>query len=241
MSLLHKRSVWLPTFWGWILLLAIGVAAGVLMVRNLYPALAPNVPVGARILVVEGWLAPEELDQAIEAFRKGNYQRIVTTGGPILGWPELSIHTTYADVAADYLSRHGIPRMLIIAVPTPKSAQDRTFLSAVMLRDSASRLKLNLDAFDLFSSGPHARRSRLLYQMAFGPEVRIGVLAAKPAEYDPDVWWRTSSGMESMILQSLGVVWVKCFFWPGPRGSVEERWARSASPRNTDTRRSSEE
>ena len=224
-SLFRQYRVWLPTIWGWILLLSFALVSGALALRNLYPVLAPNAPVGARILVVEGWLAPEELDQAVEAFNKGKYQRVVTTGGPILGWPELSLRTTYADVAANYLSRHGIQRKIIVAVPTPTSAQDRTFLSAVVLRDSASRLGMNLDAIDLFSSGPHARRSRLLFQMAFGPEVRVGVLAAKPTEYDPDAWWRASSGMESMVLQSIGMIWVKCFFWPAPRGSQHELWA----------------
>jgi hypothetical protein len=78
---------------------------------------------------------------------------------------------------------------------------------------------------DVFSAGPHARRSRLLYQMALGPGVQVGVLAARPAGFDPDVWWRTSTGVEQMVFQGLGFVWVKCCFWPGPLGSNTELWA----------------
>jgi hypothetical protein len=52
----------------------------------------------------------------------------------------------------------------------------------------------------------------------------VGVLAARPEGYDPGSWWQTSAGTESVILQSLGLIWVKCFFWPGPPGSKEERW-----------------
>lgn len=218
-ALFRQRMVLLPTFFGCVLLTVIGLVTCVIVLSNIYAFLAQNDPIGARILVVEGWLAPEELDQAIQAFKQGGYARVVTTGGPIMGWPELSTHTSYAGLAADYFAQHGIPRDMILVVPTPKSAQERTFLSAVVLHDSAQQLGINLDAIDLFSSGAHARRSRLLFQMAFGPDARVGVLAAQPTEYDPDAWWRTSSGTESVILQSIGLAWVKCFFWPGLRGS----------------------
>jgi uncharacterized SAM-binding protein YcdF (DUF218 family) len=220
----RPRQIWMPTFFGWIFLLAIALVIALFVVRNIYAFLAQNEPVGARILVIEGWLAPEELDQAVQAFKKGGYERVVTTGGPISGWPELSLHSNYARVAADYLAQHGVPRDVIISVPTPASAQERTFLSAVVLRDSAQQLGITLDAIDLFSSGAHSRRSRLLFQMAFGQEVRIGVLAGRPDDYDPEAWWRSSSGVESMVFQSIGLLWVKCCFWPGPPGSQQELW-----------------
>ena len=223
-ALFRQRHIWLPTIWGWVLLLVFFSVLCILMARTLYSFLAPNAPVGARVLVVEGWLAPEELDQAVETFKTGGYQRIVTTGGPIMGWPELLVHSNYAQLAADYLAQHGVPRDAILVVPTPASAQQRTFLSAVVLRESAQQLGITLDAIDIFSSGAHARRSRLLFQMAFGAKVRVGVLAARPKVYDPDAWWRKSVGVESIIFQSIGLIWVKCCFWPGPPGSRQELW-----------------
>lgn len=224
-TLFRQRQVWMPTILGWCFLLLLCVVSSILLANNLYSFLAPNEPVGARILVVEGWLAPEELDQAEQVFKKGKYARIVTTGGPISGWPEFYLDTDYAKMSADYLAHHDVQRDLITIVSTPKSAQERTFLSAVMLRDSAQRLGITLDAIDIFSSGPHARRSRLLYQMALGQKVRVGILAARPSGFDPDTWWRTSMGVEEMVFQSLGFVWVKCCFWPGPPGSRNELWA----------------
>jgi DUF218 domain len=220
----RQRQIRLPTVWGWLVLLALGFALCVLGVRNIYAFLAPNDPVGARILVVEGWLAPKELDQAVQTFRMGNYARVVTTGGPTSGWPETK-YGNYAIMAAGYLAQHGVPRDKILVVPAPPSAQERTFLSAVMLRNSAKQLGIKLDAIDLFSSGVHARRSRLLFQMALGPKIYVGVLAARPADYDPEAWWRTSAGVESIVFQSIGLIWVKCCFWPGPPGSHQELWA----------------
>lgn len=196
-----------------------------LVIRNIYSLLSPIDPVGARILVVEGWLAPDELDQAVHIFKKGGYQRVVTTGGPIVGWSELFAHSNYAQIAADYLAQHGLPSDRIVIVPTPASAQERTFLSAVVLRESAQKLGITLDMIDLISSGAHARRSRLLFQMAFGPKARVGVLAARPEDYNPEAWWQSSSGVEAIVFQSIGLIWVKCCFWPGPPGSQQELWA----------------
>jgi len=220
----RTRQIWMPTIFGWFFLLIIGLVIGLLVVRNIYPFLAQNEPVGARVLVIEGWLAPEELDQAVQTFKKGGYERVVTTGGPIVGWPELSMHSNYAKMAADYLAQQGIPRNAILIVPTPASAQERTFLSAVVLRDSAHQLGITLDAIDLFSSGAHSRRSRLLFQMALGQKVQVGVLAGRPDNYDPEAWWRSSSGVESIVFQSIALLWVKCCFWPGPPGSQQELW-----------------
>jgi uncharacterized SAM-binding protein YcdF (DUF218 family) len=222
-ALCRKSQIWLPTIWGWLLLLIFILALCVFGVRNIYTFLAQNDPVGARILVVEGWLAPKELDQAVQTFKVGGYTRVVTTGGPT-DWPETK-YSNYAAMAADYLAQHGVPRDVILVVPAPPSAQERTFLSAVMLRESAQRLGIKLEAIDLFSSGAHARRSRLLFRMALGTKVIVGVLAAKPESYDPEAWWLTSKGVESIVFQAIGLVWVKCFFWPGPPGSQQELWA----------------
>ena len=224
-TLFRQRHVWMPTISGWLLLLFIGVVTGILLANNLYTFLAPNQPVGARVLVVEGWLSPGELDQAVLAFNKGKYERIVTTGGPVAGWPGMNMDTNYASLAADYLAHHGVQGDLISAVPAPASAQERTFLSAVMFRKSAQRLGIKLDTVDIYSAGPHARRSRLLFQMALGKKVQVGVLTARPDNFDPKAWWRTSTGVEQMFFQSFGFVWVKCCFWPGSPGSKEELWA----------------
>lgn len=220
----RQRQVWVPTVYGWLLLLFGSLATGLLLANTLYPFLAPQEPVGARVLVIEGWLAPEELDQAITAFKQGKYERIVTTGGPVSGWPGISQDTSYAKLAADYLEQHGVSPDLVAAVPAPRSAQERTFLSAVMFRESVQKFGITLDAVDIFSAGAHARRTRLLFQMALGPKVRVGVLAARPGSFDPDAWWRSSTGVEQLLFQSFGYVWVKCCFWPGPPGSQKELW-----------------
>jgi hypothetical protein len=158
-ALLRRREIWLPTIWGWLALLLIGAAMIVHVARNLHAFFAPNEPVGARVLVVEGWLDLEGLDQAVAAFHSGGYERVVTTGGPIERRPELPGPATFAELSADYLKKHGLADALVTAVPAPASAENHTFLSAVIVREWAKRSRLTFDALDVFSSGPPARRS----------------------------------------------------------------------------------
>jgi hypothetical protein len=218
-ALVRRRVIWLPTIGGWLVLLLVGIAALIFAARNLHSFLAPTEPVGSRFFVVEGWLSPEGLDQAVAAYRTGGYQRIVTTGGPIDHWPGQRGHATYAERAADYLKQHGLADVSVTVVPAPASAQDRTYLSAVAVREWARQSALAFDSADVFSSGTHARRSRLLYRRAFGPGVKVGIIAARSSEYDAKAWWRTSIGAKDVLDQAIGLLWVKCCFWPPPPGS----------------------
>ncbi len=222
--LFRRREVVLPTAWGGLLLLLAITVVAVFAGRNLHAFLAVSQPVGAKLLVVEGWMGPKGLDQAVAAFRAGGYEGVVTTGGPIDDWPKRPL-ATYAELAADYLKQHGLADVPVTAVPSPASAQDRTFLNAVMVREWAGKSAVPLAMLDVYSSGTHARRSQLLYRMAFGPEVRIGVHAARYFEYDERAWWRTGTGARDVLEQAVQWFWVRCFFWPGPPGSPQEKWS----------------
>jgi hypothetical protein len=180
---------------------------------------------GARTLVVEGWLDESELSQAVATFRRGRYERVVTSGGPIDSWQEGIVWPTFAERAANYLRQHGLADVAVAAVPAPASAQDRTFLSAVVVREWLRREQPGLASFDLFSAGVHARRSALAYRMAFGPEVEVGVLAATQRRFDLDRWWSSSDGAKTVLGELLSLAWTKCCFWPAAAGSHEERWA----------------
>lgn len=225
--LLRRREVWLPTLWGWLWLLAIVAALLAALVFGIGGYLSRVDPArgrdgqGARTLVVEGWLDEDDLAQAVAAVRRARYERVLTTGGPIESWNDARVWKTYAERAAGFLRAQGVAAT---AVPAPASAQDRTFLSAVKVREWAGRGGVTIDALDLYSAGAHARRSRALYRMAFGPGVEIGVLAAAPHGYDPRHWWTTSAGAKTVVIEGLSLIWTTCCFWPPPPDTHEERW-----------------
>jgi hypothetical protein len=177
-SLVRRRQVSLPTIAGWLLLAGIAVTLSVFAGLCIHPYLAANAPVpGTRLLVVEGWLEPKELDQAIAVFKNGRYKQLVTTGGPIERWPELFPARNYADLAAAYIRKQGLEDAAVTAVPAPASAQDRTFLSAVKLRNWMKQQGPGFDSLDIFSGATHARRSRMVFRMALGPNVAVGIIS----------------------------------------------------------------
>jgi len=225
LKLFRRRQLWVPTLWTWLALCALAAAAVFAAVRHVYAFLAPSAPVGARVLVVEGWMADAELDQAPAVIRGGRYERIVTTGGPIERDCERVSAPSYAERARDRLVQSGIAADVVTAAPAPASAQERTFLNAVMVREWAERTGAKLDSVDVFSSGVHSRRTWLVYGLALGPRTRVGILAATPSGYDPAAWWRTSSGAEEVLGQGIAWLWTELLFRPGPRGSPQEKWA----------------
>jgi hypothetical protein len=226
LSFVKRRQVWLPTFAGWLLLIALVGAACVLAGSMVHPFLAPNdAAPGARLLVVEGWLDKDALDQAVVVFREGQYQSIVTTGGPIERVSESTEGSSYANLAASYLTRHGLENVDIMVVPVPASAQDRTFLSAVELRNRVKMNGLMIDSLDVLSAGAHGRRTQMLYRLAFGPNVVIGILSARVKGYDERRWWRTSAGFKSVLSEMIAFAWTACCFYPPAPDSHEELWA----------------
>ena len=233
----RRRQIWLPTWQGALLLVVVVAAASLIAFRHLASYLATNDPVaahdgrGAKTLIVEGWLDEDGLDAAIAVIATGRYQRVIASGGPIVdGWREGRSWPTYAERAADYLRRHGVTSIPVVAVAAPEALQDRTFRSAVVVRDWLRRQDDKLDAVDLFSSSVHARRSRLVFRMAFGPEVEVGILAAAPRRYALERWWTTSEGVKAVLGEAISLAWTACCFAPPTPGSGEGRSPMPRSP-----------
>ena len=219
-AMFRRRQIWVPTWWGALLIVVAVTAASLVALRHLPGYLAAEEPAagrdgqGARTLIVEGWLDEDSLDAAIAVIARGRYQRVVVSGGPIDSWREGQSWSTYAERAADYLRRHGATAIPVAAVAAPETAQDRTFASAVVVRDLLRGQDGNIDAVDLFSGGVHARRSRLVYRLAFGREVEVGIIAAAPRRYTLDHWWTTSEGAKAVLDEAIALAWTACCFAP---------------------------
>jgi|SRR5688572_20980853 len=227
-ALAKRRQVLLPTAMGWLLIAGLLSAGLARAWRGVFPFLAVQEPADASILVVEGWMDREGLDQAFELARQGDYARVVTTGGPIESWPERIGCASYAELAADYLLQLGLPPAQVSSFPAPASAQERTFLSAIEVRDRLRAEGADVRALDIFSWGCHARRTRLLYRLAFGPGVEIGIRSAASSRFGTSDWWRSSAGAKSVLQESIALLWTELFFWPPEPGSHAERWAVEA-------------
>ena len=74
-------------------------------------------------------------------------------------------------------------------------------------------------SLDVITLGPHARRSRLLFEKALGPGVRVGVLAVPDPRFDLAHWWRSSEGVRSVLGETIAYVYARLFFDPRDLGS----------------------
>ncbi len=228
-ALFRRREVWWPTPLGLLSIAVLLAAALFALGVSIQGLLAPQAPArgpdgaGARTLVVEGWLGAEELDHAIVVARRGRYERIVTSGGPIEPWIDAGGWGHFALRAAAYLREHGPAGVPVIAAPAPETAQERTYVSAVAVREWARQSQLRLGSIDVLTAGVHARRSWLAYRMAFGDAVEVGIVSVPRSGFDGQPWWRSSSAAKVTLGEAFGLVWVKCCFWPDAPPNASSR------------------
>jgi hypothetical protein len=182
--------------------------------RFLCSFLSVSRPVSGQFLVVEGWLPPSAVWQAAQLIKGGHYQKVFTSGGPAGDEWGTSPTDTYAELAARRLVKLGVSSELVQAAPSRIDHKDRTYFSAVALKAWIREHKLPLISLDIVTEGPHARRSRLLYQKAFGDEVDIGVIAIEDPKYDPPHWWRSSEGVKEVMSEAIAYVYARTLFHP---------------------------
>lgn len=209
---IERRLGWHLTFFGWIVALFVFTGVVAFSIKYVQPFLALDQPVHSDVLVVEGWVPDYALQQAITRFRRDGYRRMVTTGGPIARGAYLSVYKNYANLAKTILIRMGMPADAVSAVPAPASIRNRTYSSAIALKHWLMARGTVTRSLDVLTLGTHARRSRLLFQEAFGPTVEVGVVSIVNASYDPKVWWRSSAGVRTVIGELIAYIYARFVF-----------------------------
>jgi hypothetical protein len=210
----RRRQMWLPTWRGALLIVAIMALIGIAGVLSIHPFLSPNHPIPGGILVVEGWGPDYAMQIGANEFRRARYDRLYVTGGPLEHGGPLSEYKSFAELGAATLEKLGINTNEVRAVPAPLVQQDRTYNSAIALRKYLDAHSVAHPSLNLISVGPHARRSRLLYVKAFGAGTRVGIVAITPRDYDPKHWWRSSAGVRTVLSEAFAYIYVRFFFRP---------------------------
>jgi hypothetical protein len=171
-------------------------------------------PLPGGILVVEGWSSDYTIKEAIPEFRRRPYEGVFVTGGPLDRGSPLLQYKTYAELAAATLARMGMPQEVIRAVPAPDVIRDRTFASAVALKQWLREHGIAAKQINILGSGAHSRRTRLVYERAFGNEAAIGVVATPEMNFNPDRWWTSSEGFRTVIDEMIGYTYARLLFSP---------------------------
>jgi uncharacterized SAM-binding protein YcdF (DUF218 family) len=114
------------------------------------------------------------------------------------------------------LKKAGIPSELVQMVPSHVIGRDRTYSSAIALRDWLREHEMQVRSLNIVTEGAHARRTRLLFEKALGPDIRVGVISIPSPDYDVTHWWYYSEGAEEIVQESIGYIYAK-FFSPRNR------------------------
>jgi uncharacterized SAM-binding protein YcdF (DUF218 family) len=214
-GIFKRKERWGLTWRGWLLGVAIAATAVCLLVLNVYSFLSVTHRVDANILVVEGWVLPFVITAGVEEFNTGSYDRIFTTGGPVTGIGGfVNDFQTDASVGASRLRAAGVPNGAVQMVPSRVNDRDRTYSSAVALRRWVEEHNDKIRGINIVTETTHARRTRALFQKAFGKKMAIGVIAVRNPDYDPDHWWRTSQGVRDVMGEAVAYVYALCLFHP---------------------------
>jgi hypothetical protein len=208
---LAYRPRWGLTSRGWLFLALAFALLGSFFLITIHPFLSLTARTDATILVVEGWISPGAIAAAAQEFRAGGYERLYVTGVPMDG-PKAE-YENYAEQGFRRLEKHGLTASNMVAVVSGKVQRDRTYTSALALRDYLRANSPGVPAINIFTSSAHARRSHLLFTKAFRNEVRIGIIASPPIEYQANRWWTSSSGVKEIISETAAYLYARLFFW----------------------------
>ena len=214
LKVINKRERYGFTWLGWIVFLSAIIISLTICLRLLHPFLATNAPVNGDIMVVEGWLPDYALEKVIVDFQDGYYKSLVITGGPLSKGSYFAEYSTYAELTAATLIKIGFDDNKLFVIPTPAVNRDRTYASAIALKKWLDNSGIVIEALDIYSFGPHSRRSWLLFQYVFTPDIAIGIVAIEDRSYNAKKWWKTSSGVRIVLSETIAYIYAKFFFIP---------------------------
>lgn len=157
----------------------------------------------ADILVLEGWIGRQGIRAAVDEFERGGYRFIVASGGLTSGRWEDQLES-YASMAAQEVMRLGIPEERIVVARSANTENHRTFESAVAVWRTLQERGIKAMALNVFTLGPHARRSALVFSKVSSPGVKVGVIGWVPAEYKDEPWWQSSDRSRELLDETVG-------------------------------------
>jgi uncharacterized SAM-binding protein YcdF (DUF218 family) len=231
-GLLDRKERWSLSWRGRLILASALFLVGALCVKGVYPFLATTHRVNADILVVEGWINEHAIREAVKEFQSNHYQRVFTTGGPVMGTGGyINDFYTSASVGADLLKKWGLPDERLQMVPSRVMDRDRTYGSAVALRNWFRDHNMAASSIDVVTEDVHARRTRLLFQKALGDKLTVGVIAIPNPDYDAKHWWSYSEGVKHIVNEATAYIYARFLFYPAEAPPVQKAAASDSDTR----------
>ena len=158
---------------------------GFLLFNHLHDYLCYKKRVDCNTLVIEGWLFDYMLDHAAREIKHNHYNRIL-----ILclneGMPVENFHKDFNETEAYRISKRltdqGIDPKLIRTISGRNLGSHHTFTRALTLKKWIEVQPMSIKAFNVYTGGPHARKTYTAFTRVFGYSYKIGVISS-PIEH----------------------------------------------------------
>jgi uncharacterized SAM-binding protein YcdF (DUF218 family) len=206
LRLAERRTVWCPSRSGWFCIWALLAIPVVWWWSYGESFLSVTRRLPADVLVVEGWIGRDGIGAARSEFEEHGYRYIAATGGLTSGFWEDGL-SNYAEMAAGELRRLGVATDKIVLAPTMETESHRTFQSAVAVQRALEARGIRPKNLNVFTLGPHAMRSVLVFAKVLTPKTNVGVVAWLPSKYKTEPWWRSSERSRELIEETVGYLY----------------------------------
>jgi uncharacterized SAM-binding protein YcdF (DUF218 family) len=230
-GLFDRKERWALSWRGRLIVVFALLLVGALVLKGVYPFLAVTHRVNANILVVEGWIPEYAIRAAVRELQSNHYQRVFTTGGPVVGTGGyINDFYTSASVGADLLKKWGVPDERLQMVPSRVMDRDRTYAAALALRTWLREHNTPVSGINVVTEDLHARRTRLLFQKALGQNVQVGVIAVANVDYPVNQWWHYSQGLKDVVSEFAAYLYARLLFFPSEPAPPKESGSALVGP-----------
>ena len=115
-------------------------------------------------------------------------------------------------LAAKQLQSLGVQYSDIVTLPVPEVSNHQTYASALTVKKWLKKLEVAPKGINVFTIGPHARKSLVLFTRALGASCPIGVIAGTEDSYDPERLWLSVKGIYTVLRKAIGYLYAE--WWP---------------------------
>lgn len=211
-GLATRRMAWRLTWRGWLLVLTFFLVSGWMLKLFAYSFLAPLQPVPSSLLIFEGWSPTSTAKQVADLFHSGHFQKVLVVRALTDSTNIYESGRFAGDYMKNLIVEDGVPQSCVSIIFPLVAKKDRTYHSALAAKQWMMQQGISLKAIDVATLGPHARRSRLLYERAFGDGTQMGIVPLADDQYTAEDWWRTSAGVREVIGESIAYLYARILF-----------------------------
>ena len=218
-SLVKQKVCYRLTFAGWILILSVNFLFVLLLIKSISSFLVVNRPLETEVLVVDGLLPGYGYDSIVSLVKKNSYKYLITTGADVDYVFNSGEHFNIAEFSYNVLSTKDIGDCKLYKAPAHNIIRDRTFSSAMRLKNWFVCNKIFPLKFNVVSFSCHARRTWILYRKAFRQYAEVGIITIPDMSYNYNHWYNNSKGVRLVLSETIGFIYSTVFFHPKIRGN----------------------